>query len=141
MWLPGSLTTFRVIITGIIRIIKSVDPDPEHSSIDYVLELFWMTIHAGTAIICACLLTYRPLIVKSASVLSSYSRKIFSSGADSGAQRPDGTYGKSDESKESSQGKGKNDSYNPRNEYADYQKFGSDDELQLVAISGCGRAV
>lgn len=108
---------------------------------NFVLDLFWLNIHAGAAIICACLPTYRPLIVKSATALSGYSSKIFSSGPDSGSQRSGGTYGRPDRSQESSQGKDKTDSYNRRNEYTNYQKFGSEDEVQLVVISDGGDAV
>ncbi|PVI08102.1 hypothetical protein DM02DRAFT_690581 [Periconia macrospinosa] len=49
-----------VIVTGIVRIESSVELGVQ--VIDYVQDIFWQSVHAGSAIICACLPTYRPLV-------------------------------------------------------------------------------
>lgn len=49
-----------VIITGIIRIAKVYQPSG--ADVDLTQGDIWLNVHLGTAIICACLPTYRPLI-------------------------------------------------------------------------------
>lgn len=63
------LTPFSVIITGIVRI--AVSYFPGEPMIDLALDLYWNNIHIGTAIICACLPTYRPVARATASFISS----------------------------------------------------------------------
>ena len=48
-----------VIITGIVRIIKVYKPTG--NEVDLTQGDIWINAHLGTAIICACLPTYRPL--------------------------------------------------------------------------------
>ncbi|KAL6712982.1 hypothetical protein ACLMJK_009378 [Lecanora helva] len=61
-----------VVITNIVRLIKSYDPV---TNSDIVWEdLLWFNIHAGTAIVCACLPTYKPLIRKVSTVISQRSQ-------------------------------------------------------------------
>lgn len=48
-----------VIITGIIRIAKVYKPGS--ADVDLTQGDIWLNVHLGTAIICACLPTYRPL--------------------------------------------------------------------------------
>ncbi|KAI4196369.1 MAG: hypothetical protein LQ346_003228 [Caloplaca aetnensis] len=49
-----------VIITGIVRIAKVYHPG--ETDFDLTQGDIWLNVHLGTAIICACLPTYRPLI-------------------------------------------------------------------------------
>lgn len=49
-----------VIITGIVRIAKVYQPSA--TDVDLTQGDIWLNVHLGTAIICACLPTYRPLI-------------------------------------------------------------------------------
>ncbi|KAL8728556.1 MAG: hypothetical protein Q9166_005289 [cf. Caloplaca sp. 2 TL-2023] len=49
-----------VIITGIIRIAKVYKPGS--ADVDLTQGDIWLNVHLGTAIICACLPTYRPLV-------------------------------------------------------------------------------
>ncbi|KAI4137181.1 MAG: hypothetical protein L6R39_007432 [Caloplaca ligustica] len=51
-----------VIITGIIRIVKVYKVTGVE--VDLTQGDIWLNVHLGTAIICACLPTYRPLISK-----------------------------------------------------------------------------
>ncbi|KAL8931693.1 MAG: hypothetical protein Q9216_007108 [Gyalolechia sp. 2 TL-2023] len=49
-----------VVITGIVRIVKVYKPGG--SEVDLTQGDIWLNVHLGTAIICACLPTYRPLL-------------------------------------------------------------------------------
>lgn len=49
-----------VVITGIVRIIKVYKPSG--AEVDLTQGDIWLNVHLGTAIICACLPTYRPLV-------------------------------------------------------------------------------
>ncbi|KAL8836441.1 MAG: hypothetical protein Q9170_002929 [Blastenia crenularia] len=49
-----------VIITGIVRLVKVYKPGG--ADVDLTQGDIWLNVHLGTAIICACLPTYRPLI-------------------------------------------------------------------------------
>ncbi|KAL8992850.1 MAG: hypothetical protein Q9188_007483, partial [Gyalolechia gomerana] len=49
-----------VVITGIIRIVLVYKPSG--TEVDLTQGDIWLNVHLGTAIICACLPTYRPLI-------------------------------------------------------------------------------
>ncbi|MCJ1315866.1 hypothetical protein MMC15_001186, partial [Xylographa vitiligo] len=69
-----------VIITGIVRIIQCYEPGL--SDINLIQDAIWLNIHLSTAIICACLPTYRPLLTSSLSALSSL-RKSYASSAGS----------------------------------------------------------
>lgn len=55
-----------VVITSIIRI--SVLYQPSNANLDLTLGDIWLNVHLGTAIISACLPTYRPLISRKASL-------------------------------------------------------------------------
>ncbi|KAF2014353.1 hypothetical protein BU24DRAFT_481797 [Aaosphaeria arxii CBS 175.79] len=66
-----------VIVTGVLRIRLSIEPGS--TAIDFMHDILWLDIHAGIALVCACLPTYRPLIVKASSVVSGSVSKIFSS--------------------------------------------------------------
>ncbi|KAL8925694.1 MAG: hypothetical protein Q9208_003377 [Pyrenodesmia sp. 3 TL-2023] len=48
-----------VIITGIVRI--AIVYQPGRPDFDLTQGVIWLNVHLGTAIICACLPTYRPL--------------------------------------------------------------------------------
>ena len=100
-------------------------------AIDFVLDMLWLDVHSGIAILCACLPTYRPLIVKSAAFLSSHGSKLFSSRGSSSAK----SSGKSGNSS-STGGKGLSDgTIGSGGGYKRYEKFGSvDDEVQLVGL-------
>ena len=107
-------------------------------AIDFVLDMMWLDVHSGIAILCACLPTYRPLIVKSAAFLSSHGSKIFSSrGSSSGKSS-----GKSGNSS-SSGSKGRSDgTIGSGGGYKKYEKFGSvEDEVQLVGLPRGANAV
>ncbi|KAF2442430.1 hypothetical protein P171DRAFT_433925 [Karstenula rhodostoma CBS 690.94] len=118
-----------VVITGIIRIIKSAEAGVQ--AIDFVLDILWLDVHAGIAILCACLPTYRPLIVKSAAFLSSQGSKLFSSRGSSAAN----SSGKSGNSG-STGSKALSDGTigSGGGGYKKYEKFGSVDEVQLVGL-------
>lgn len=49
-----------VIITGIIRMAKVYKPGS--ADVDLTQGQIWLNVHLGTAILCACLPTYRPLV-------------------------------------------------------------------------------
>lgn len=49
-----------VIITGIVRLVKVYKPTGVE--VDLTQGDIWLNVHLGTAIICACLPTYRPLV-------------------------------------------------------------------------------
>ena len=69
-----------VIITGIVRIIivyqphsnngetshalHGTEPEPNTRLVSFTKSQLWSNIHIGTAIVCACLPTYRPLLAK-----------------------------------------------------------------------------
>ncbi|KAL1603711.1 hypothetical protein SLS60_005301 [Paraconiothyrium brasiliense] len=116
-----------VIVTGIIRILKSAQAGTQ--AIDFVLDITWLDVHSGIAILCACLPTYRPLIVKSAAFLSSQGSKLFSSRGGSGAD----STGKSGNSS-SSGAKLSDGTIGSGGGYKKYEKFGSVDEVQLVGL-------
>ncbi|PVH92935.1 hypothetical protein DM02DRAFT_677177 [Periconia macrospinosa] len=117
-----------VLISGIVRIVVSTEVGVQ--AIEFVQDIIWINIHSGVAIICACLPTYRPLIVKANSILSNGMSKVFSSGAKSslgasGGESSRNTGGKSSKSVDGTIG-------SPR--YKKYNKFGSVDEVQLVGM-------
>ncbi|RDL35199.1 uncharacterized protein BP5553_07130 [Venustampulla echinocandica] len=72
-----------VIATGIVRIIVCYEPGQQ--SVDLAVDMIWLDIHTGTAIICACLPSFRHLYTKSASIVSSSLRKYYGSATGSGS--------------------------------------------------------
>ena len=62
-----------VIITGIVRIIKVYKPSG--SDVDLTQGDIWLNVHLGTAIICACMPTYRPLISRNPWFSKSFSSR------------------------------------------------------------------
>ncbi|KAF7503814.1 hypothetical protein GJ744_003255 [Endocarpon pusillum] len=57
-----------VVITGIVRIVYVYQPKKRYSS--FTEASLWSSIHLGTAVICACLPTYRPLLDRIVSIAS-----------------------------------------------------------------------
>ncbi|MCJ1397976.1 hypothetical protein MMC11_001172 [Xylographa trunciseda] len=74
-----------VIITGIVRIIQCYAPGA--SDINLIQDAIWLNIHLSTAIICACLPTFRPLLTSSLSALSTL-RKSYGSASASSKSAP-----------------------------------------------------
>ncbi|KAL8661111.1 MAG: hypothetical protein Q9202_005925 [Teloschistes flavicans] len=60
-----------VIITGIIRTIKVYQPSGH--DVDLTQGDIWLNVHLGTALICACLPTYRPLVSRTSSIMKGFS--------------------------------------------------------------------
>ncbi|KAL9587060.1 MAG: hypothetical protein Q9212_000512 [Teloschistes hypoglaucus] len=60
-----------VIITGIIRTIKVYQPSG--NDVDLTQGDIWLNVHLGTAIICACLPTYRSLVSRTSSIMKDFS--------------------------------------------------------------------
>lgn len=129
--------TQRVIITGIVRILKSAEAGVQ--AIDFILDMLWLDIHSGIAILCACLPTYRPLIVRSAAFISSQGSKLFSSRGTSTGK----SSGKSGSSDSSGSKTLHNGTIGSGGGYAfkKYEKFGSSDEVQLVDMPRGGDMV
>ncbi|MCJ1382559.1 hypothetical protein MMC17_005672 [Xylographa soralifera] len=72
-----------VIITGIVRIIQCYESGL--SDINLIQDAIWLNIHLSTAIICACLPTYRPLLTSALSALSTL-RKSYASSSSVGSK-------------------------------------------------------
>ncbi|MCJ1292806.1 hypothetical protein MMC34_004359 [Xylographa carneopallida] len=70
-----------VIITGIVRIIQCYEPGL--SDINLIQDAIWLNIHLSTAIICACLPTYRPLLTSGLSALGTLRKSYGGSSASS----------------------------------------------------------
>ncbi|KAK7192318.1 hypothetical protein DPSP01_004910 [Paraphaeosphaeria sporulosa] len=117
-----------VVITGIVRILKSAEAGVQ--AIDFVLDMLWLDVHSGIAILCACLPTYRPLIVRSAAFLSSHGSKLFSSRGSSAAK----SAGKSGNSNSTGGNGLSNGTIGSGGGYKKYEKFGSLEEVQLVGL-------
>ncbi|MCJ1245437.1 hypothetical protein MMC30_002641 [Trapelia coarctata] len=71
-----------VIITGIVRIVVSYVPNV--LLIDLILDAVWLNIHLGTAIICACLPTYRALFTRASLTFSNLRKRYGSQNPSSG---------------------------------------------------------
>lgn len=71
------INPFSVIITGIIRVIYGYKPGSRVPS--YSKTELWSAIHIGTAMICACLPTLRPLFFGGFFTSASSSSTAFSS--------------------------------------------------------------
>ncbi|KAI9782522.1 MAG: hypothetical protein M1816_001860 [Peltula sp. TS41687] len=90
-----------VIVTCIVRIVLVYQP---HSAyISFSKGQIWSSIQLGVALICACLPTYRPLLIRFKGVFSSLRQRygsVFSrssrSGSGSGSGNSDNSRGKSD---------------------------------------------
>jgi hypothetical protein len=82
-----------VIITGIIRIVICYR-GPGALQLDK--DAFWLNIHAGIAIVSACLPTYKPLVSSAKSKISAHSTdnsgSVTGSVADPPAQKREGRY-------------------------------------------------
>lgn len=88
---------YSVIITGIIRIVICYH-GPGALQLDK--DGFWLNVHAGIAIVSACLPTYKPLVSSARSKISAYGTDNSSSGtgsvvADPRAQKRGSRYGDS----------------------------------------------
>ena len=59
-----------VIITGIVRIIELYQPSG--AEMDLTQGDIWFNVHLGTSIICVCLPTLRPIMLRSSEALSSH---------------------------------------------------------------------
>ncbi|KAI4121202.1 MAG: hypothetical protein LQ338_006501 [Usnochroma carphineum] len=75
-----------VILTGILRIARVYKPSG--GDIDLTEGDIWLNVHLGTAIICACLPTYRPLVSRN----PWFSRKSHSYRIQTGTDASDKTY-------------------------------------------------
>ncbi|KAL9602850.1 MAG: hypothetical protein Q9219_001545 [cf. Caloplaca sp. 3 TL-2023] len=62
-----------VIITGIIRLIKVYKPSG--TDVDLTQGQIWLNVHLGTAIICACLPTLRPLVTRNPWISRNFSSR------------------------------------------------------------------
>jgi len=115
-----------VIITNIVRITKSFEPG--NQLIDLMLDIFWLDIHVGTSIICACLPTYRPIITKGISSISGSFQKYYGSsfktGSGASASNPNNSSSKHNDTSGISS--------NSR-DYKNYSKF-SRDAILLVRV-------
>jgi len=67
------------IVTGIVRI--AVSYSPGNQNVDLVQDIFWLNIHLGVVIICACLPICGPLISEGVSIISSNITTFYGSGS------------------------------------------------------------
>ncbi|KAI9050312.1 hypothetical protein LZ554_005479 [Drepanopeziza brunnea f. sp. 'monogermtubi'] len=89
-----------VIVTGLVRVILGYKPGSQN--VAFPRAELWSAVHIGTAIICACLPTLRPLIKRASTTASSLRRKY---GSPSNS-RADSTPGESGGSRTTSNNRG-----------------------------------
>ncbi|KUJ17243.1 uncharacterized protein LY89DRAFT_547040, partial [Mollisia scopiformis] len=70
-----------VIVTGLVRVILGYRPGSQN--VAFARAELWSAVHTGTAIVCACLPTLRPLI-KRASIIASSLKRIYGSSSSGG---------------------------------------------------------
>jgi len=98
-----------VIITGIIRIHFTYVP---HSNfVSFTESALWIHIHVGTAIICACLPTFRPLIAKFWLVSKSFRQRYAGLFSSLRSRRTKSTKGSGADGSETEAYKGPNSRY------------------------------
>ena len=84
------LTFFSVLITGVLRVIYGYKPGS--TNISFEKGEMWSAVHVGTAVICACLPTLRPLFMIGARAILCNRARGYGSGSRTGSARDNTWY-------------------------------------------------